>query len=50
LLKFNKKAGNTSLGIIIPDNLHPDVLANIDTITKEVNQKLIDLGFQSGSL
>jgi hypothetical protein len=43
LLKFNKKAGNTSLGFIIPNNLHPDVLANIDTITKEVKQKLIDL-------
>jgi hypothetical protein len=44
LLKFNKKDGTTSLGLIIPDNLHPDVLANIDTITKEVKQKLIDFG------
>jgi hypothetical protein len=44
LLKFNKKDGTTSLGLIIPDNLHPDVLANINTITKEVKQKLIDFG------
>ena len=44
LLKFNKKDGTTSLGFIIPNNLHPDVLANIDVITKEVKQKLIDFG------
>ena len=48
LLKFNKKDGTTSLGFIIPNNLHPDVLANIDVITKEVKQKLIDLGTNSG--
>jgi hypothetical protein len=44
LLKFNKKDGTTSLGFIIPNNLHPDVLNNIDVITKEVKQKLIDFG------
>jgi hypothetical protein len=44
ILTFDKKPGNTSLGFIIPNNLHPDVLANIDVITKEVKQKLIDLG------
>jgi hypothetical protein len=44
LLKFNKKFGTTSLGFIIPNNLHPDMLKNIDTITKEVKQKLIDFG------
>jgi hypothetical protein len=44
ILTFDKKFGNTSLGFIIPNNLHPDVLANIDVITKEVKQKLIDLG------
>ena len=44
ILRFNKQPGTTSLGLIIPENLHPDVLANIDTITKEVKQKLIDLG------
>jgi hypothetical protein len=39
--KFRKATGNTSYGFIIPENLHPDVLANIDTITKEVKQKLL---------
>ena len=48
ILTFDKKPGNTSLGFIIPNNLHPDVLANIDVITKEVKQKLIDLGTNSG--
>lgn len=40
----------TSLGFIIPNNIHPDVLNNIDVITKEIKTKLIDLGYQSGSL
>jgi hypothetical protein len=41
---FNKNPGETSLGLIIPDNIHPDVLNNIDTITREINQKLVDSG------
>jgi hypothetical protein len=41
ILNFNKSPGDTSYGFIIPSNLHPDVLANIDTITKEVKQKLL---------
>jgi hypothetical protein len=48
LLKFNKKPGNTAVGLVIPQNIHPDVLANIDNITKEVKQKLIDIGFADG--
>jgi hypothetical protein len=44
LLQFDKKDGETSIGFIIPNNIHPDVLDNIDTITKEVKQKLIDYG------
>jgi hypothetical protein len=44
ILTFNRPAGPTSIGFIIPDNIHPDVLNNIDTITKEVKQKLIDIG------
>jgi hypothetical protein len=44
ILTFDKKFGPTSLGFVIPNNLHPSVLANIDVITKEVKQKLIDLG------
>jgi hypothetical protein len=43
VLQFNKTVDQpTSLGFIIPNNLHPDVLANIDSITKEVKQKLVD--------
>jgi hypothetical protein len=48
LLTFNKPAGPTSYGFIIPNNLHPDMLKNIDTITKEVKQKLIDMGGING--
>ena len=44
LLQFDKKDGETSIGFIVPNNIHPDVLDNIDTITKEVKQKLIDFG------
>jgi len=45
---FNKREGQTSYGFIIPNNLASDVLANIDTITKEVKQKL--LADQQGSI
>ena len=38
---FKKRDGKTSYGFAIPQNLAPDVLANIDTITKEVKQKLL---------
>jgi hypothetical protein len=48
ILVFDKKAGDTSLGFLIPSDIHPDVLNNIDTITKEVKQKLIDLGSING--
>jgi len=41
-LAFQKRDGKTSYGFIIPDNLAPDVLANIDTITREVKQKLVN--------
>jgi hypothetical protein len=44
MLSFIKPDGETSLGLIIPNDIHPDVLNNIDIITKEVKQKLIDLG------
>jgi hypothetical protein len=44
---FRKRDGKTSYGFIIPDNLAPDVLANIDTITRQVKQKL--LADQQGS-
>lgn len=49
LLSFDKLFGATSFGFIIPDNIHPNVLNNIDTITKEVKQKLLENGNNGGS-
>jgi hypothetical protein len=40
-LTFPKRPGSTSYGFLIPENLSPDVLVNIDTITKQVKQKLL---------
>jgi len=48
LLTYDKNPGETSLGFIIPENVNPDLLSNIDVITKEVKQKLIDLGMFDG--
>ena len=45
-LVFDKEDGQTSYGFVIPDNLSPDVLKNIDTITRQVKQKI--LSNQSG--
>jgi hypothetical protein len=45
-LVFDKENGTTSYGFVIPDNLSPDVLKNIDTITRQVKQKI--LSNQSG--
>ena len=42
ILSFTKRDGKTSYGFLIPDNISPAVLANIDTITKEVKQKLLN--------
>jgi len=41
IFSYIKPPGQTSYGFLIPENLSPDVLANIDTITKEVKQKLL---------
>jgi hypothetical protein len=43
ILNFKKQSGPTSYGFIIPNNLHPDVLKNIDSITKEVKTKLLEI-------
>lgn len=40
-LIFSKRPGQTSYGFLIPENLSPDVLNNIDTITRQVKQKLL---------
>jgi hypothetical protein len=41
-LTFKKRDGKTSYGFIIPNDIAPDILNNIDIITKEVKQKLIN--------
>lgn len=38
---YQKRPGQTSYGFVIPQNLAPDMLDNIDIITKEVKQKLL---------
>ena len=40
-LRFQKRPGGTSYGFLIPSNLAPDVIKNIDTITSQVKQKLL---------
>ncbi|HEX5187725.1 MAG TPA: hypothetical protein VFV86_12630, partial [Nitrososphaeraceae archaeon] len=40
IIRFKMKNIKTSYGLIIPENLHPDVLKKIDIITKEVQQKI----------
>jgi cold shock CspA family protein len=42
ILNFAKKDGKTSYGFLIPENLEKDILAKIDTITREIKQKLIN--------
>ena len=39
---YQKRPGKTSYGFIIPDNISAEVLDNIDTITSQVKQKLIN--------
>jgi hypothetical protein len=43
-LTFPKRIGQTSYGLVIPSNIHPDVLANIDAITENVKRRLIESG------
>jgi hypothetical protein len=40
-LSFDKDDDVTSYGFLIPDNLSPDLLRNIDVITRQVKQKLL---------
>jgi hypothetical protein len=49
LLSFEKSLGATSFGFVIPDNINPNVLSNIDVITKEVKQKLLENGTSGGA-
>ena len=51
ILSFIKRDGKTSYGFLIPNDISQNVLTNIDTITKEVKQKLLnDQSVISGSL
>jgi hypothetical protein len=42
ILNFVKRDGKTSYGFLIADNISSNVLGNIDTITREVKQKLLN--------
>jgi len=42
ILNFTKRTGKTSYGFLIADNISSNVLNNIDTITREVKQKLLN--------
>lgn len=49
IINLQKIPGKTSYGFSIPSNLDPVVLANIDTINKNVNQQLIDVGINTSA-
>jgi len=42
ILNFTKRNGKTSYGFLIPEDINQNVLNNIDTITKETKQKLLN--------
>jgi hypothetical protein len=44
ILNLVKQPGKTSYGFILPQNISPDVLDNIDNITKNVKLQLLDAG------
>jgi hypothetical protein len=50
ILNFTKRSGKTSNGVLIPGDISQNVLNNIDTITKEIKQKVLaDTSVVSGS-
>jgi hypothetical protein len=42
ILSFTKREGKTSYGFLIPENISPSVLDNIDAITSQSKQKLLN--------
>ena len=42
VLSFTKREGKTSYGFLIPENISPSVLDNIDAITSQSKQKLLN--------
>jgi hypothetical protein len=50
ILNFTKRVGKSSNGIVIPGDINANILDNIDTITKEIKQKVLgDTSIVSGS-
>lgn len=43
IFNFNKIDGQTSYGFVIPNDIHKKVLDNIDTITRQVKTKLLEI-------
>lgn len=43
MITFNKRPGQTSYGFLIPENLSPDVLKNINVITAQVQAKILSM-------
>ena len=42
VVDFKKKEGSVYYGFLLPNNVSPAILKNINTITKQLNQKLIN--------
>jgi len=42
IFNFAKKPGQTSYGLVIPNNVSPRLMKNIDSITREIQSKLIE--------
>jgi hypothetical protein len=42
ILSFIRREGKSSYGFLIPEDISSNVINNIDTITKEVKQKLLN--------
>jgi hypothetical protein len=44
IINLSKPAGKTSYGLVLPQNISQTIVNNIDNISKNVNQQLIDIG------
>lgn len=49
-ITYRKRPGATSYGLAIPSNIHPDVMGNINDITTQLKQKLVELGGIDGGV
>lgn len=48
IVRFTKRAGQTSYGFIIPENINPSVLKSINTIQAQVQQQLLSTQANTG--